>query len=457
MMDTTPAQSPSFYSPGPVDHINKLPPEIMSYVLLLLMLPLDDSVWDSPATSTCAYWRKCAIDTPRIWSCIRITSPYAKERVECRLKRSGSVPLHLFIRGTPPTGIFDLFLDTHHLQTMTVRSTRRDLAFIPPLPFNASNLKELDVSMRPTNLAQMFPFGFPKHLTCLRLTSFQNRQFALGGIDLPYLKELYIYDKFNTDDVVHILRSASDLRTLEWHSKRRVASDEIWPPELPHLWSLTLEGSSHIHHMVQISMPSLTHLLLSFTEITPERASETCMRLRSFPTLTHFVLWTEVKLTTNDVLTICHSLPNLEYFDIPWHDGNLPGILALCGAPPPYLKGTSPAQADSAPGSTSWACVKMRRCYLGVSDPIDDGTLSPQTAASCITTLLTKRAVSLGSTSSAEHVPPSPHLPFIVVLDVKNPAWLLMPPDNSSILPPNCVEYVPYDDFPWIDSDLKLR
>ncbi|KAF8319118.1 hypothetical protein DL93DRAFT_2095012 [Clavulina sp. PMI_390] len=380
-------------------------------------------------------------------------TPKTKERTQCWLERSGSVPIHLFIAGIPPITVFDFSLHAPRIRTLvTGRPTKklslRNTESIVPIPFDAVNLQELDVLMVSEGYEEIFPNGTPKKLLRLRLRNILGlgEPFSLGDLDISHLEELDICDELDSDDVVRILREASCLKSLCWVSRNSSSSDGPWPAELPRLTRLLLRERSQIEPMMKINMSRLTRLQLTVLSTTREEEKDLYMALCSFPSLTHLALVIAVKLTAEDVLRILHSLPNLEYFDVPWSNENIRGILALCGTAPTSSPDDNTLLAE-APVPLSWACPKMTRCYISLFAAFMEEELSSESAASSISTLLAVRGTQRDAQKS---IPLGVNPSFSVVIDVKDTDWLPMKPDILSTLPAGSIEYLPSSQFPSI-------
>ncbi|KAF8310211.1 hypothetical protein DL93DRAFT_2169900 [Clavulina sp. PMI_390] len=163
---------------------------------------------------------------------------------------------------------------------------------------------------------------------------FQRSNNALlepGGLNVASLRSLVVLTELPTAELFGILRDASHLELVL--RGNGVLADLLGIVESPHIQQLSIEGfwnDLHLRSLLAFAMAckELSHLYIyDFAHKTP---------------------------STEDIASLLHALPKLEYLDPEWGDSNLEGLLALCGEFSNY----------SLEDTSQWACPNLPRLSL---------------------------------------------------------------------------------------------
>ncbi|KAF8303261.1 hypothetical protein DL93DRAFT_2090366 [Clavulina sp. PMI_390] len=384
-----------------------LPEEILSEITLLSMLPLDSlSIWSSPVLAVCSRWRACAINTPRIWSCIMILPwKYSRERVECWLERSGSgCPLYLTVR---ETRVFKALEASWLNQTPDPGRRVRHLSFIQkgymhdedfpfPIRFDTSNLRSLDAQLLPRGIRESFtptykPFANnpPQHLQKLGLSTLGWALFVkLSSLDVSSLVSLVLTQDTKPDGVLTILTLTPRLRHFEWDvssSLRSAPFKDNNPLILTSLHRLVLRGNHVVADVLgHLTTPNLRQLSIEGVWTNDMFRSHFAFAM-TCPRVVHLNICDQAfnrrALFAKDVLDLLYALPRLEYLGIEWRDRNIEGLLGLCGEFP----------GSEEEDTSRWACPDIRKLTLPVSKYRSTGICSREQLARCLGRLVDKR------------------------------------------------------------------
>ncbi|KAF8319132.1 hypothetical protein DL93DRAFT_2164810 [Clavulina sp. PMI_390] len=382
--------------------VSFLPPEILSEVMILSALPLDISIWKSPVLSIITIWRACALSTPRMWSCIHVTrGTHASERLACWFQRAGDgCPLYLTVKDMEAFRECEtlwLTLDSVLDHGRRIRSLVFDgLAGTTPLPlrFDTTNLCELDVVFsawfpvkRQVKRRPLFDNISSLQLTRLKLDYYlaSSQDDSLEWLDPSTLKTLILTPEFPYHRVLDILTRAPLLEQLDWNLVYQLpGSSEYFPfrMKMDSLRELKLEGDDVVvHYLRTLEAPRLRRLSVSgaWDEAELLTVIEFACQCRK---LTHLEIlpWNQTPSAAN-VASLFRDLPKLEYLDPKWNEGNIEGILALCGEFPDF----------EAQERASWPCHSISRLQLPLSLLISKSQNSRDLVSRCITRVLNAR------------------------------------------------------------------
>ncbi|KAF8319131.1 hypothetical protein DL93DRAFT_2153577 [Clavulina sp. PMI_390] len=360
--------------------LSLLPNEILSDIILLSAVPLDIFVWKSPILSISATWRACALDTPRLWSCIHVTGKtHASERLACWIQRSGDgCPLHLIVHNLKafraletswltPDSIPNAGRRIHSLMLATMD---QDENAPLPLYFDATNLRDLDIFTVGLMFRDLTPHPFfcdaPSIcLKRLRLScSFPSSEWvAMRMLDAFTLTTLILSGEFSCHDILDITIRAPLLEQLECDIKVESADADESPQPLvkcDSLRRLMLRGKTTAVDLLRIiETPSLQRFFVSGGWRAEEllqiiQFSAKCRKL------THLKINAiDKSLSAPQVAALLYALPRLEYIDLKWDQYNIKGLLALCGE---FPKSTAKSHANR-----PWACRNVSRFQLPLS------------------------------------------------------------------------------------------
>ncbi|KAF8315119.1 hypothetical protein DL93DRAFT_921858 [Clavulina sp. PMI_390] len=405
----------------------QLPYEIISYISLLAMLPLDRSIWKNPLLAVNSWWRSCVINTPQIWSCIHIyRTPPADVRFRCWLDRSGQAcPLHLTVED------IDLFkaieaswADGDHIHnpswgiySVFINSSTNSSVFLFPLQFNTINLHELVAyfpnTRQPCHIP-LFNQNPPKRLKKLELSShyFQPALIDSVGIIPSELTSLVLADDINYDKVLILLAQSPKLIKLEWKISISASFSTLKGPggirhvPLHDLKRLVFHGRDSLLDILNvIETPNVRQMCLSGVWEDDQTPSLVTF-VSQCPMVIHLELINDasISFSAKQVAYMLHALPNLEWFDPEWRDINIRGLLALRGEDPgPRIgeQGSSPQRA----------CPMINRLCLRLGTSVKDGVLSRRTLSWCLRRVLEVRAPPLAQRMDSAESVGAPSLP----------------------------------------------
>ncbi|KAF8310212.1 hypothetical protein DL93DRAFT_2230473 [Clavulina sp. PMI_390] len=331
--------------------IYRLPEEILSEITLLSMLPLDSSVWKSPVMAVSSWWRACAINTPRIWSCIVIAPvAHSSERFKIWLQRSGNgCPLHLDVGHIEGFNTLQVsWLNGASSPGERIRSiylspsivTETDDAFPFPLQFDCSNLHDLDINIPPRNeedhsstTYRLFSLEPPKNLRNLKLVSWGDTLVELTGMGTSSLTSLILMKEISPSHLLGIIAGAPQLQWLECDLDTYVSPLPSYavPIMLPAFHRLVLHGDDILADLLSvIDAPNLQQLSVEGAWASTRFPSILAFAM-ACKELVHFYIFHSAQETASarDIASLLHALPKLEYLDPEWCDSNLEGLLAL--------------------------------------------------------------------------------------------------------------------------------
>ncbi|KAF8319129.1 hypothetical protein DL93DRAFT_2164807 [Clavulina sp. PMI_390] len=421
------------------DVISLLPPEILSEIILFSALPLSGSIWKTPSLSISTIWRACAINTPRVWSCIWVTaSPDASERLEVWFQRSGSgCPLYLTVHDIKTFRKLETSWLSHghtsnlgrriHSLVFHTKIGAKNFPF--PLEFD-TNLCELDAYLHSRHLPTpqpLFNMRPPLQLKRLKLESaiFSPGVISTLGINPSALTTLILADEISCRDVLDIIIDAPNLEQLDWDTElQSFGTTESLPYKinLNSLLHLNLQGNQVLMHFLRTLEPPPNLQKLS---LLGEWDDEGLLIVVKFASkcqgLTHLELFPDNEPpSADDVSSLLHALPKLEYFDPKWRESNIEGLLALCGEFPASAKLQQPA---------SWACRNVHRLCLPLSRLVTRFPTSRKLVSQCLKRVLSVRSQGRSAhTSSADVVAAGGKSPsqLVFVVDVDRSIMDLM-------------------------------
>ncbi|KAF8316648.1 hypothetical protein DL93DRAFT_750693 [Clavulina sp. PMI_390] len=418
-----------------------LPAEILSEIFFLSLPISPRSVWKAPILATCGRWRASAINTPRIWSYITITGDRNEgERLACWLERSGhGLPLTLDVFDTVAFKALESSWLTgkpspaHRVRTLILRPTPYQIMWRKcplPIEFNATNLREFhiidrDMGVQTSQPLRLFANEYPTHLNNLTLFTGYGRIEPIG-LDPSLLTDLRLTGELTTDHVVEVLAHTPRLESLHWGIVDKTTTDPPFPAlygtqrlVLSSLRRLLLEDetwSGVAHHVLpilqapnlqEISLAQMDHIEHSkvFLETASRSPSLKRVQRRELDggqCYSSDATNDTKSLLANEVTSLFHILPSLEYLDPYWCDANMQGLLALCGEVASY----------AGHGPSKWPCPSLRQLSLPINKNLENEDLSEEVASECLKRLLKIRGLTtpIGSESETGGL--------VVVLDV---------------------------------------
>ncbi|KAF8315113.1 hypothetical protein DL93DRAFT_2227507 [Clavulina sp. PMI_390] len=446
--------SSSSRSRSPESHahssILRLPFEILSEISLLVMLPLDASIWRSPLLAVNSWWRACVINTPQIWSCIQVFDDlHAEERLACWLHRSGGCPLYVTVRGAGLSlSLEKLWVDGYQhpgrrVQHLSIHHEYLDQPFPFPIPFETPGLRGLDAAfcyIADYHHGRSFALLGPNSSAHLETLRVRNNFFSHGAIDatglgVSSLRSLVVEEELTRADILNILQHASNLKHLKWDisQSQHLEQEEGIPPgarelvlqSMQHLELSLGRARSDFFHVIRV--PNLRILSLGGSW-EPDELCSLIASVSECLEITHVRILSDGdhKPSEDGVALLCRSLRKLEYIDPGWGDDNVGALHALSG-PQPTPK--SRAQREfSSPVEAG------RRVCLPLKAPLDSGQLSRERLSISLKKLLAtikpqrnavKAAARPVALKSTDVNLPSPNY-FVVVVDVDNETMVSM-------------------------------
>ena len=258
--------------------INKLPPEVLSYVCTFAPNTTPD--FAHLCAQVCRYWRTTLLASPSLWSVIVVDDPL---HVGVHLARSREVPLQVWYHGGSPPDRF--------CQKVVPHLGRAWLLY---LSLDDGNCEQILGSLEARRPMLLREFQFRKGSAWLSLSASMMKQMSSFAADITTLAlwnidanlssltfPRLLYCSLTTDggyagprvsDVIGFLRGSPLLEEFDFH--RAIYSDAgnaddayIEPVTLQHLTYVTLGGrpSPALHH----SPPYIEVDLLPFLSLPP--------------------------------------------------------------------------------------------------------------------------------------------------------------------------------------------
>ncbi|KAF8315120.1 hypothetical protein DL93DRAFT_2155336 [Clavulina sp. PMI_390] len=232
----------------------------------------------------------------------------------------------------------------------------------------------------------------------LRILELGNSGYQPGlidsvGITPSELTSLVLAEEIDYNKVLILLVQSPKLIQLEWKlsisSNFYVLKDRegIHRVPLHNLKRLVFHGGESLLDILDImETPNIRQMCLSGTW-EDDQTSYLVALVSQCAMLRHleFTNETSVFVSAEQVASLLHALPNLEYFDPEWRDSNIDGLIALCGESP----GRITEEQDS---SSQWACPMINRLYLPIDYLFRHNALSRTALASCLRRVLDVRA-----------------------------------------------------------------
>ncbi|KAJ7696466.1 hypothetical protein B0H17DRAFT_1053334 [Mycena rosella] len=295
-------------SPGNLDHISAIPPELLASIFQLAQ---DDSLEDESseepvvthppvevvASHVSIYWRNVALSTRLLWRHIDINQRETVEKLRIYLSRSGLTPLHVRLDLNLIKNPLDIaalaekvdlvFSHLARLGRLSIHSNIETVdlpvvsrlydALAPSLEHLCLCINDVDSenlkAIRRTDFEQILTKGCPR-LTVLRLRGLSMHFFRppLANITTLYLEQtrgLFIgYQRFT-----HLLTASPALAHLSIHDTIIDEWEEAWPANsvscipVPNLVSLRISIPGTLQHvfsgiLISIHAPRLASLVL---------------------------------------------------------------------------------------------------------------------------------------------------------------------------------------------------
>jgi hypothetical protein len=374
--------------------INRLPDDLLGEILLLSMLPSDETIWSSPEMQTCHHWRRIAGQTPRIWSCVYITEETPFECIKLWLTRSAKAPLHVYFEAPSATPDQFFFAAWHRIMQHSHRFQSLFLELdgswwinrILPVTSRLNSLRELQISLGEDaeDISGTLDI-FEPHLTTCRLRTLEITScnalpnlFTMPSLAATSLVELTLEEQVAPDTVCQFLRECREIRKLKWNHQPS-PMNMAWAPapiSISTLEYLRISGDLTAKFLLAANLPSLRRLVMS----SECNQVEACAAILGFTQITHLDVAFFV-LDAPSIRSIYESLHHLEHLSCQWREDTFEAILVL-------------TEWEEEGADRIWHCPRMKQLHLRVGDLIASGRLQPATVRSCLEQVMRIRAKS---------------------------------------------------------------
>ncbi|KAG8904787.1 hypothetical protein FRC01_008601, partial [Tulasnella sp. 417] len=264
---------PSFRVRDTMSYIQRLPPELLSYIVELVCLLEAPAQTQAAATilgRVSKQWREIVFNTPAIWTSFHVSKGVNPTNLEVLLLRSGGLPVdvHVVDGVTKPTEVRDqldaLARHSSRWRNVEISHPAAFTLFENSIPWALPKLQSLAVEATSKRLPPSLVYYYESILEWplapdIRL-GWKNRMY-------PFLQSLDLCDievkLRETEDFLEFLEAHGSLERLTF--RRIWELDEYTPSRtavLPHLKELQLRGIPSSEILRWVSAPSLHKLVV---------------------------------------------------------------------------------------------------------------------------------------------------------------------------------------------------
>ncbi|KAF7298761.1 hypothetical protein MIND_00823600 [Mycena indigotica] len=311
-----------------------LPPELTSEIFVHC-LPEDSwaDIYEAPLllTRVCRTWAHIAASTPALWRSLRLClgewdDQELRELLETWFRPNRGSALKIVLGGDLarvdlPEFMTSLQRHAHHISSLSLTLTARNLALLKSFPLKMRFLRELEITVEdeedeiyaePVDLKDVF-------VDTSQLTQVHVDQILPANITLPWqqLTDFQCYDYF-LDEVLEVLRLIPNLVSLDvtlgLEDHRDPARDKLIHHNLQRLTVMEqerLDRQETLHLLHFLTLPKLDTLK---TEELEERTLRAFMRRSDIPPLA--TMHVNLVGFPHECLDVCQEiLPSLRWLE----------------------------------------------------------------------------------------------------------------------------------------------